>query len=399
VDFAEGDLKSLKVLRQFREVLDVVLARHPELQHRSFADGRRKLLLGDYLSLFLLGMLNPVARTIRGLSAASRLPGVQRGVCRQPVSLGSFSEAQALVDPVLLEKMFAHVSCQLAAASKGLGNQPARQRWLVRDSSLFSALPRMSWALYGGGAHGALNNAVRLHVSFSLPENAPVKSRMTIGKGCERAALRLDLQPGDAYIGDRYYGEHYGFFAYLDRQGCKYLIRLLDRGKEPALEEELACSAEDTAAGVERQAWVRLGNFEAGTLSCQLRLIWVRGMDGELMHLVTNLPPEQLSAADAALLYKDRWQIEYFFRWVKCLLAEGRWHWLAESPQGVALQFYLMLIAAVLLQLELGRRPSKRVWELYQWYYAGMVDEKGLEAALERQLAAEARRREAAKKS
>jgi hypothetical protein len=399
-DFAEGDLKSLKVLRRFREVLDDVLQDQPQWAHRSFADPKRKLLLGDYLSLFLLGMFNPVARTVRGLAAASRLPGVQRGICRRPVSLGSFSEAQALVEPALLAEMFAHVSRQLAATEPRRAGAPAGgRRWLVRDSSLFSALPRMSWALYGGGRSGAVNNAVRLHVSFSLQEDAPVQARMTTGKACERAALRADLQPGDAYIGDRYYGEHYAFFTYLQHHHCKYLIRLLDRGREPAVEEELPCTAEDAAAGVERQAWVRLGNFEEGSLSSRLRLLWVRGVNGQLLHLVTNLPPEQLSAADAALLYKERWQIEYFFRWVKCLLAAGRWHWLAESPQGAALQFYLVLIAAVLLQLDLGRRPSKRVWELYQWYLAGMMDEKVLAAELARQLAAEARRPAAVKKS
>jgi hypothetical protein len=399
-DFAEGDLKSLKVLRRFREVLEKVLEGSPECEHRSFSDPKRKLLLGDYLALFLLGMLNPVARTVRGLVVASRLPGVQRGICGRPVSLGSFSETQALLDPALLEKMFAHVSSELAAAPQLRGGQPARNhRWLVRDSSLFHALPRMSWALYGGGGGGAINNAVRLHVSFSLKEDAPVKARMTTGKACERAALREDLQPGDAYIGDRYYGEHYAFFTYLDRHGCKYLIRLLDRGREPAVEEELPVSAADAAAGVERQAWVRLGRFEEGTLSQRLRLIWVRGVNDQPLLLVTNLPPAQLSAADAALLYKERWQVEYFFRWVKCLLAKDHWHWLAESPKGVALQFYLMLIAAVLLQLDLGRRPSKRVWELYQWHLCGMMDENVLAVELARQLAAEALRRAAARKA
>jgi hypothetical protein len=65
----------------------------------------------------------------------------------------------------------------------------------------------------------------------------------------------------------------------------------------------------------------------------------------------------------------------------------------------VTLQFYLVLIAAVLLQLDLGRRPSKRVWELYQWHLCGMMDENVLADELARQLAAEAHRRAAAKKA
>jgi hypothetical protein len=396
--FTERDLRSLKVLRRFREVLEEVTAQPGAEVHRSFEDPKRQLLLGDYLSLFLLGMFNPVARTVRGLMLASRLPGVQRGICRRPVSLGSFSEAQALVEPALLEKMFTHVTTQLAGQSSQAEASARGPRWLVRDSSLFTALPRMAWALYGGGREGSAN-AVRLHVSFHLGLDAPVQARMTTGKACERAALRADLQRGDAYLGDRYYGEHYAFFTYLSRHGCKYLIRLLDRGAEPTVEEELPVSAEEAAHGIQRQAWVRLGRLQDRTLSERLRLIWVRGCSGQLLHLVTNLPPTELSATDAALLYKERWQVEYFFRWVKCLLAEGRWHWLVESPQGVAVQFYLMLIAAVLLQLDLGRRPSKRVWELYQWYLAGMMDETVLAQELARQLAAEAQRRSHTKTS
>lgn len=134
---------------------------------------------------------------------------------------------------------------------------------------------------------------------------------------------------------------------------------------------------------------MRLGS--ARSRSERLRFIWVRGDNGEILHLATNRRPEELSAADAALLYKKRWQVEYFFRWVKCLLGCG--HWLAESPRGVAIQLYLALIGAMLLQLDLGRRPSKRVWELLQWHLLGMLDDATLAQELSRQLTAEERQR------
>ena len=384
------ELRWLRGLRAFRVVLDEVLGELGTGIHPSFADPKRRLALGDYLSLFLLGLFNPVARTMRGLVAASRLPGVQRGVCSRRVSLGSFSEAQHLIAPEWLERVFRHLHSELrdqAPRTPGLKSQ----RWLVRDSSLFAALPRMTWALYGGGRPGAGSNAVRFHVSFDLLKDAPVAAHITPGKSCERAVLRRDLRAGDAYIGDRYYAEHYGFFAHLSRRGCRYLIRLLDHVAAPTVEADLAVHASDVQQGVERQAWGRLGKEANGTLSERMRIIWVRGCSGQLLQLATNLPPEQLSAADAALLYKERWQVEYFFRWLKCLLGEDRWHWLAESPKGVAVQLYLSLIGALLLQLDLGRRPSKRVWELFQWYLCGMLDEVSLNERLRQQLASEAR--------
>ena len=44
----------------------------------SWADPKRRLAAAEYLSLFFFGLLNPVAQTLRGLSAASRLERVQR---------------------------------------------------------------------------------------------------------------------------------------------------------------------------------------------------------------------------------------------------------------------------------------------------------------------------------
>ncbi len=389
---SEKDLSSWKRVRRFRALLQEVLESGEVAPHRSFADAKRRLQLGDYLSLFLLGLFNPIARTMRGLVQASRLPGVQRALGISPVSLGSFSEAQQLVELPLLERLFARAVAQLPAAQT-LPPRLRAQQWMARDSSLFAALPRMAWALYGGGRSGFANHAVRLHVSFDLGKDAPAACQVSPGQRCERAALREALQTGAGYVADRYFGEHYALFGELTQKGCRYLIRLLDRGVEPTIEEELPLFAEDTQAGVQRQAWVRLGSRR--TRSERLRLIWLRGCNGQLLHLVTNLGPEQLRAADAALLYKHRWQVEYFFRWLKCLLGCG--HWLAESPQGTAIQLYLALIGAVLLQLDLGRRPSKRVWELFQWYLCEMVDEATLAQMLKQQLAAEERRREAKK--
>ena len=89
--------------------------------------------------------------------------------------------------------------------------------------------------------------------------------------------------------------------------------------------------------------------------SMDVRVVWVQSPK-EVLLLVTNLGVAELSGADVALLYKQRWQVEVFFRWLKCIL--GNRHWLAESSRGVALQLYLALIAALLLQLYTGQRPN-----------------------------------------
>ena len=80
---------------------------------------------------------------------------------------------------------------------------------------------------------------------------------------------------------------------------------------------------------------------------------------------------EDLAAELVALIYRYRWQVELFFKWIKCIL--GCRHWLAESLPGVTIQVYCALIASVLLVLWTGRPPTKRQWEALQFYWMGWI--------------------------
>lgn len=140
---------------------------------------------------------------------------------------------------------------------------------------------------------------------------------------------------------------------------------------------------EDRKAGVLRQAWAQLGATER-TRSVRLRVVWLDKKGDSEMILLTNLGPEKLPAALVVLLYRRRWQVELFFRWLKYLL--GCRHWLAEGPAGAVIQLYLALIAAVLLQLHLGRRPTKRMFELVQFYLLGVASSDELTIGLQREL-------------
>jgi hypothetical protein len=348
----------------------------------TWSDPRRRLQHGEYLSLFLMGLVNPVVRTMRALCVASRLERVQREVCGHRVSLGSFSEAQSLVEPAFLEALFE----QLAGEFKGPPPKDPREAnlyWLAQDSSLWRALPRMDWAIYGGGRAGAPNRAVRLHLGFHLLDDKPAVAQVSTGKLCERKAWRQKWQRGAAYVGDRYYGADYGIFGELAERGCHFVLRMCaNAGVQIA--EELPVDEQDRKAGVTRQAWVRLGVDERGRKRCgRVRMVWVETPTAGTLQLVTDLAPEVLSAELVARVYRRRWQIECFFRWVKCLL--GCRHWLAESPAGVSHQLYLALIAAVLFQQALGQRPNQRIFELIRLYQMGVATLEELMEGVQRE--------------
>ncbi len=73
-----------------------------------------------------------------------------------------------------------------------------------------------------------------------------------------------------------------------------------------------------------------------------------------------------------ALIYRYRRQIELLFKWMKSIL--GNRHLMAESPEGLAIQTYSALIAALMLQLLTGKRPTKRAIELIRFYLMGHAE-------------------------
>lgn len=140
------------------------------------------------------------------------------------------------------------------------------------------------------------------------------------------------------------------------------------------MEPARALGEADRAAGVAEDVAVRLGQGPDGP---QGRLVRLEA-DGHVFLLFTNLA--DMPAELVALTYRYRWQIELFFKWLKCIL--GCRHWFAESRAGVTVQVYCALIASVLLVLWTGRKPTKRQWEALQLYWLGWASVEELERIL-----------------
>lgn len=362
-----------------------------EALDKSWQDPRRTFKAEDYLSLLLIGLFNPTVRTLRGLCAATHLPRLQMQWGCGSMSLGSTSEAQGLIDPELLRPLIAELSEQVLAQRQQVGAIPSGKDARLGlfdlraiDSTVLSALPRMAWAVYGGGREGFVNNAVRFHLSFDPVATRPVGFAVSEGRRCERRVWKEDLQrvePEVTSIGDCYYSQNFSLLEDIARKGGHFVVRLREHDHLDIV-EELPISEEDKAAGVVRQAWVTLGKRPRHKNKKSIRVIWLQRPE-KMIVLATDFDAERLPAELAAQMYRDRWQVEFFFRWIKCLL--GCKHWMAESRQGVTLQLYLVLVAALLLQLRCGRRPTRRMMELLQFYFQGLASADELSLGLERE--------------
>ncbi|MEI7902752.1 MAG: IS4 family transposase [bacterium] len=363
--FSEKDLQGWQLVRRFQAWLAPTLVGR-ELG-ASEKDPRRTLAAQDYFSLLLFALFNPVVGTLRGLVKASALARVQREVSSDRVSLASFSEAQHLFDPQLLRGVLGAL-VPLATPRGGDPRLHLLGKELVAvDGSLFATLPRMSWAL----RQDYVKRGAKLHVKYSVLRQSTLDAILTPGKVCERKVLRSMLRAGELYVCDGYYGRDYKLFDELAQHGCDFVIRLSDNAVYAA-EQERPLSSADRAAGVVWDGWVKLG--QRGE---RVRLVRVAAYDTELL-LATNRG--DLAADLVGLIYRHRWQIELFFKWIKCIL--GCRHLLLESPQGVASQLYCACIIALLLTIATGRKPTKRHWELIQFHLMGWATFDELTAGL-----------------
>lgn len=147
---------------------------------------------------------------------------------------------------------------------------------------------------------------------------------------------------------------------------------------------ERELSNEARQAGVVFDAEVNLGGQKAqGVLTQPYRVVILErssSRPGEDTRLVLVTNRLDLDAEMIALADRYRWQIELFFRWLKCIL--GCKHLLSTSQNGVALQVYTALIASLLITLWTGRKPTKRTYEMLCLHFQGWASLDELTAHL-----------------
>lgn len=360
--------KSIQGLKYFSALKDLLVPLHDVGTQRDKA-GNRDLYFDQYVSLILLYFFNPTLTGMRSIQAASQLEKVQKAFGCQKTSLGSFSEAGRVFDAEHLQPILSELAARLKPLA--VAGQSREAELLVGltavDGTLLPALPKMFWALWNYED----KKAAKLHLHFEVFSAAPVRAEITAGQGCEKKSLQRMLEAGRFYVVDRGY-EKFQLFQDIVDANSSFVGSVRGQMTWTVLHErELSEAARQ--AGVVQDAEVNLGGKKAdGVLKQPYRVVIIErsstrpGEDKRLV-LVTNRM--DLDAEMIALAYRYRWQIELFFRWLKCIL--GCKHLLSTSQNGVAIQVYTALIASLLITLWVGRKPTKRTFEMLCLYFQG----------------------------
>ncbi len=230
-----------------------------------------------------------------------------------------------------------------AVAWKSIPELDALGQLYCVDGSLFPAIATMLWAEYTSE-----HQAIRLHLVFELNRMIPAQFLVADGNSNEKHALIKMLEADVTYIADRGYFAYYLLTA-IDAAQAFFVIRaksnlVYERMKR--LPVELPAAVQHIFRHVTDQR-VRLPNAEGQP---SYRLVSFHVGD-ERYSVLTNR--FDLTTFQVILLYAYRWQVELIFRFLKRSL--NGLHLLSQSQEGVTIQFYALLITA-LLELRLKQQ-------------------------------------------
>lgn len=355
---------------------------------RGISDHHNRVLHYDeLLTALLLGFFDPTVRSLRTLDGRSissntltqSLDHLRLAKSTISDAMSQFS-AQALLP--LMQELLKRLpdNCSHPDLADLL---TLKKRILAIDGSYFRVPADVLWALAHRRSNNVMGRQIRLDLHLDVLRFLPVKLRVD-GKdrGSESAAFIDTLEADRIYLADRNFIDFDFLRAVLDI-GSDFVARLKKSGPNIELLETRELTQQDLDAGVISDQIVLLpGSQGAQGLGRQtLRIVTVWDpVRHEEVRLLTSLldGPVRL----VGQLYRHRWSIELFFRWLKCV-AKIR-HLYSESSNGITMQFYVMIIATLLMHLYTGARPSVYSYMLLASAAAGDLVLENVPEVLER---------------
>ena len=289
-----------------------------------------------------------VALLYAQLSGASSLREIEAGLAShgrrlyhlgaRPVRRSTLADANAHRPAAVFAELFAHL---VQVAQSGLRRKAAESIYLI-DASGLRLTAASRWARFSAKACGA-----KMHVIYDAGAERPIYAAVSAANVNDiTAAQRMPIEPGATYVFDLGYYD-YAWWAKLDAEGCRIVTRfkrntpLADAEERPVAEGGTVLS-DRIGRLPARQAANRKNPFSA-----KVREVCVTIETGKVLRILSN--DLEASAEEIAALYKRRWGIELFFRWVKQTLKIRSF--LGTSENAVRIQIATALIAYLLLHL------------------------------------------------
>ena len=256
-----------------------------------------------------------------------------------PVARSTFADANNQRPSSFYEALFEKVyqRCRLVAPKHKFKFK--NQLYSLDASVIDLSLRAFPWARFR-----RTKSAVKLHTLLDHSGYLPAFVAITDGKTHEtKVAHSLRLPKGSIVAEDRAYTD-YSWFTDLHQNGVFFVTRQ----KSNALYRVIERRSVNRRQGLTSDQTIQLSGTKAHDCPHKLRRIGYRDIEtGKHYVFLTN--NFKLAAKTIADIYKDRWQIEIFFRWIKQNLKIKSF--IGNSRNAVMTQLYVALIAYLLLFL------------------------------------------------
>jgi transposase len=227
--------------------------------------------------------------------------------------------------------------CREVAGSHGFR---FKNKLLTLDATLIELCASVfDWAQYR-----RTKGAVKLHLLLDHQGLLPSFALITEGRVHEsRVARSLRFEPGTIVVFDRGYTD-YDWFASLDTDGVFFVTRMKDNADYGVVERrsvpEHGAVRRDEIIFLYKAA--RTGNYD---LFLRRIEVWDETQQRTLVFLTNH---RGFAASTIAAVYRQRWQIELFFKALKQNLRIKTF--VGTSPNALQIQIWTALIALLVLK-------------------------------------------------
>jgi hypothetical protein len=222
-------------------------------------------------------------------------------------------------------------------------NHKRKFRFKHKLLSIDSTMVELCLSMFDWAVYKRTKGALKLHLVLDHDGYLPCYAVLTDGKESDiSVAKSMTFQPGTMLVFDRGYPDH-DWWLSLTRGKVNFVTRLKDNVSYGVVSEREVLKGGDI---IRDEVIVLTSQQEIGP-EAQLRRIevWVEERNETMVFVTNNL---QLAASTIAAIYKERWQIELFFKALKQSLKIKTF--VGTSENAVQIQIWTALIAMLLLK-------------------------------------------------
>lgn len=334
-----------------RGLFDGAVARHKGEKHAKGMTCWSQFVAMQFCHLGGARSLREITGGLAASEGKLRHLGVERAPTRSTLAYANEHRSWEIY-----QDMFGQLVSMCQAEAK---SRKARFRFKQPVLSLDATTIPLCLSMFEWAKYVRTKGAVKLHLVLDNQGFLPQYAVLSEGRKADIAVARkMEFQRGTMLVFDRGYEDH-TWWRRLTDGGVSFVSRLKDSTAYTIMEERPVLAG----SGILRDEVMVLDSDKHPDEPMRLRRIevWLEDKQDTIVFVTNHL---KLAASTIAAVYRDRWQIELFFKAIKQSLRIKTF--IGTSENAVRIQIWTALIAMLLLRF-LHLRST------WRWSFSNLV--------------------------